>query len=119
MNNLFVGFSRIFLLGILIFKWLTARRFYKSFGFKGLNPTVFKVYIYACICVCVRVCVCVCLCVCLCIHTARVQIVLQEGTHRCSFTCVSELSFQVKPNSDPILLQWTTTLFPCSLQPSF
>jgi hypothetical protein len=32
----FVGFSRIFLLGILIFKGLTARRFYKSFGVKGL-----------------------------------------------------------------------------------
>jgi hypothetical protein len=33
----FVGFSRIFLLGILIFKGLTARRVYKSFGVKGLN----------------------------------------------------------------------------------
>jgi hypothetical protein len=33
----FVGFSRIFLLGIWIFKGLTARRLYKSFGFKGLN----------------------------------------------------------------------------------
>jgi hypothetical protein len=32
----FVGFSRIFLLGILIFKGLTARRLYKSFGVKGL-----------------------------------------------------------------------------------
>jgi hypothetical protein len=32
----FVGFSRIFLLGILIFKELTARRRYKSFGIKGL-----------------------------------------------------------------------------------
>jgi hypothetical protein len=31
-----VGFSRIFLLGILIFKHLTARRHYKSFGVKGL-----------------------------------------------------------------------------------
>jgi hypothetical protein len=30
----FVGFSRIFLLGILIFKVLTARRLYKSFGVK-------------------------------------------------------------------------------------
>jgi hypothetical protein len=28
----FVGFSRKFLLGILIFKVLTARRIYKSFG---------------------------------------------------------------------------------------
>jgi hypothetical protein len=37
MNNwLFDGFSRIFLLGILIFKGLTARRLYKSFGVKGL-----------------------------------------------------------------------------------
>jgi hypothetical protein len=32
----FVGFSRIFLLGILIFKGLTARRLFKSFGVKGL-----------------------------------------------------------------------------------
>jgi hypothetical protein len=38
MNNLlFVGFSCIFLLWILIFKGLTARRLYKSFGVKGLN----------------------------------------------------------------------------------
>jgi hypothetical protein len=34
-----VGLSRIFLLGILIFKGLTARRLYKSFGVKGLKPT--------------------------------------------------------------------------------
>jgi hypothetical protein len=33
----FLGFSRIFLLGILIFIGLTARRLYKSFGFKGLS----------------------------------------------------------------------------------
>jgi hypothetical protein len=33
----FVGFSRIILLGILIFKGLNARRLYKSFGVKGLN----------------------------------------------------------------------------------
>jgi hypothetical protein len=33
----FVGFSRIFLLGILIFKGITARRVYKSFGAKGLK----------------------------------------------------------------------------------
>jgi hypothetical protein len=33
----FVGFSRIFLLGILIFKGLTVRRLYKSFGVKGLS----------------------------------------------------------------------------------
>jgi hypothetical protein len=32
----FVGFSLIFLLWILIFKGLTARRLYKSFGVKGL-----------------------------------------------------------------------------------
>jgi hypothetical protein len=36
MIGVFVGFSRIFLLGVLIFKGLSARRFYKSFGFKGL-----------------------------------------------------------------------------------
>jgi hypothetical protein len=29
-----------FLLGILIFKGLTARRLYKSFGVKGLMPSV-------------------------------------------------------------------------------
>jgi predicted small integral membrane protein len=33
---LVVGFSRIFLLGILIYKELTARRLYKSFGVEGL-----------------------------------------------------------------------------------
>jgi hypothetical protein len=32
----FVGFLRIFLLGILILKGLTARRLFKSFGVKGL-----------------------------------------------------------------------------------
>jgi hypothetical protein len=37
MIGVFVGFSRIFLLGILIFKGLTARRLYKSFGVKGLK----------------------------------------------------------------------------------
>jgi hypothetical protein len=37
MNNWCVGFSRIFLLGILIFKGLTARHLYKSFGVKGLK----------------------------------------------------------------------------------
>jgi hypothetical protein len=36
MIGVFVGFSRIFLLGILIFKGLTARCLYKSFGIKGL-----------------------------------------------------------------------------------
>jgi hypothetical protein len=35
-RSVFVGFSRIFLLGILIFKGLTARRLYMSFGPKGL-----------------------------------------------------------------------------------
>jgi hypothetical protein len=35
--DVFVGFSRIFLLEILIFKGLTARRLYKSFGVKGLT----------------------------------------------------------------------------------
>jgi hypothetical protein len=35
--SVFVGFSRIFLLRILIFKGLTARRLYKSFGIKGLT----------------------------------------------------------------------------------
>jgi hypothetical protein len=35
--GVFVDFSRIFLLGILIFKGLTARRLYKSFGVKGLS----------------------------------------------------------------------------------
>jgi hypothetical protein len=36
MNNwLFVGFSRKFLLGVLIFKGLTARRLYKSLSVKG------------------------------------------------------------------------------------
>jgi hypothetical protein len=39
MIGVFVGFSRIFLLGILIFKGLTARRLYKSFGVKGLHVT--------------------------------------------------------------------------------
>jgi hypothetical protein len=34
--SVFVGFSRIFLLGILIFKGLIARCLYKSFGVKGL-----------------------------------------------------------------------------------
>jgi hypothetical protein len=37
MNNWsFVGFSRVFLLVISIFKGLTARHLYKSFGVKGL-----------------------------------------------------------------------------------
>jgi hypothetical protein len=34
--GVFVGFTCIFLLGILIFKGLAARRLYKSFGVKGL-----------------------------------------------------------------------------------
>jgi hypothetical protein len=37
MSCVFVGFSRIFLLGILIFKGLNAGRLYKSFGVKGLS----------------------------------------------------------------------------------
>jgi hypothetical protein len=41
MNNWCIcWFSRIFLLGILTFKGLTARRLYKSFGVKGLTVTV-------------------------------------------------------------------------------
>jgi hypothetical protein len=36
----FIGFSRIFLLEILIFKGHTARRLYKSFGVKGLKQLV-------------------------------------------------------------------------------
>jgi hypothetical protein len=36
-NGVFVGFSRIFLLVILIFKGLTARRLYKTFSVKGLT----------------------------------------------------------------------------------
>jgi hypothetical protein len=44
MNNnwfyTYIGFSRIFLLGILIFKGLTARRLYKSFGVKGLKDSL-------------------------------------------------------------------------------
>ena len=39
---MFVGLSRIFLLGILIFKGLTVRRLYKSFGVKGLIPSNFS-----------------------------------------------------------------------------
>jgi hypothetical protein len=38
MNNCICWFSRIFLLGIVSFKGLTARRIYKSFGVKGLKP---------------------------------------------------------------------------------
>jgi hypothetical protein len=34
---LIVDFSHMFLLGILIFKGLTVRRLYKSFGIKGLK----------------------------------------------------------------------------------
>jgi hypothetical protein len=40
MIGVFVGFSRIFLLGILIFKALTARLLYKSLVFKWLNSSV-------------------------------------------------------------------------------
>jgi hypothetical protein len=38
----FVNFSRIFLQEILIFKGLTARLLYKSFGVKGLIYTQLK-----------------------------------------------------------------------------
>jgi hypothetical protein len=38
----FIGFSRIFLRGILIFKGLAARRLYKSFGVKELRMTSSK-----------------------------------------------------------------------------
>jgi hypothetical protein len=45
MIGVFVGFSRIFFLVILIFKGLTARRLYQSFGVKGLHrPTQFCRY---------------------------------------------------------------------------
>jgi hypothetical protein len=37
MIGAFVGFSRIYLLGILIYKGLTARRLYKSFGVKRVK----------------------------------------------------------------------------------
>jgi hypothetical protein len=37
MIGVFVGFSRMFLLGIVLFKGLTVRRLYKSFGVKGLT----------------------------------------------------------------------------------
>jgi hypothetical protein len=37
MIGVFFGFSRIFLMDILVFKGLTARRLYKSFGVKGLR----------------------------------------------------------------------------------
>jgi hypothetical protein len=40
MVGVFVGFSGIFLLGTLIFKGLTARRLYKSFGVNGLRSNV-------------------------------------------------------------------------------
>jgi hypothetical protein len=40
-NRSFVGFSCIFLLGILIFKGLTARRLYNSFGVKGLTTATY------------------------------------------------------------------------------
>jgi hypothetical protein len=37
MIGIFVSFSRIFLLRILIFEGLTARRLYRSFDVKGLS----------------------------------------------------------------------------------
>jgi hypothetical protein len=43
--GVFVGFSRIFLLGILIFKGLLRARLYKAFGVKVLSVSVyFKQY---------------------------------------------------------------------------
>jgi hypothetical protein len=50
MNGVFVRVSRIFLVGILIFKGLTEQRLYKSFGVKGLINKLemfsFDTYIY-------------------------------------------------------------------------
>jgi hypothetical protein len=49
MIGVFVGFSRLFLLRILIFKGFTARRLYKSFGVKGLranHPALSNYYWY-------------------------------------------------------------------------
>jgi hypothetical protein len=40
MIGAFVGFLRIFLLGILIFKGLIARRLYKSFGILMVNQAL-------------------------------------------------------------------------------
>jgi hypothetical protein len=45
-NGVFVSFSRIFLLGILIFKGLIARHLYKLFGIKGLNYQVKTLILY-------------------------------------------------------------------------
>jgi hypothetical protein len=42
----FVSFSRISLLGILIFKGLTARRLYTLFGVKGLKMQSLDVLLY-------------------------------------------------------------------------
>jgi hypothetical protein len=44
MIGVFVGFLCIFLLRTLIFKGLTERRDYKSFGVKGLTPTHDSLY---------------------------------------------------------------------------
>jgi hypothetical protein len=44
MNNWCIGFSRIFLMGILIFKGITARHCYKSLGVKGLKTIPLKNY---------------------------------------------------------------------------
>jgi hypothetical protein len=51
MHGVFVGFSNIFLLGILIFKELTAQRLCNLYGVKGLIRQAFTalfvlVYIY-------------------------------------------------------------------------
>jgi hypothetical protein len=42
----FVGFSCIFLMGILILKGVTAQRLYKSFGVKGLILIVLNILSY-------------------------------------------------------------------------
>jgi hypothetical protein len=58
MNNWCIcWFSRIFLLGILIFKGLTERRLYKSFGVKGLNSWT-VVFVYQCTALLDRVSLC-------------------------------------------------------------
>jgi hypothetical protein len=47
MTGVFVDFSRIFLLGILIFKRITVRRLYKSFGVKGLISSTYSEHLFA------------------------------------------------------------------------
>jgi hypothetical protein len=67
MNNWCIcwSFTHIFT-GILIFKRLTARRLYKSFGVKGLIKLC-VVRVCVCVWVCGGVCVGMCVCgVCVC-----------------------------------------------------